>query len=472
MKLSFSLTPISSTSAAADFLDADKHVNLGKLKTAGNKLTAAATKFAKALEKQDPVAVKISVKVGAKTARQIQKLTEPTTLYYVKKGTKPVPFSITKQKSGDTTYMRKRAVRIMSRKKATDAYDLVAAVYQEAVLDTVSRGIQRDLIKALEMHGVTSEKTKVAATGINQQRNDDESKAFAANMEALLGLLGEKVKPTSVFNYAPARGKPATYLTLPNKGVLVLRYADAAQLRAIKKKAADDAAKAASTSSVSESAPAGLAPRRQPSEKELNKKYGTMPMPDRPLNKKAQARVDARNAVKPKLEASMQKAKAEIKTLREQATQIRKKMAAAKGKEAKSKVRSELIKVEGKIKSVQTKQDAAVRAALSKHPSMTGLSKYTFKLSVTKASENARKTAASSRRTSRSSDANLGIAFDHDLDGVVISSSGAVVASLYGDDYAEFNGLIDSYSSADNVRYETAVANAASDMVQKLAGKA
>lgn len=245
MTLSFSLTPLASTSAAADFLDADKHVNLGKLKTAGNKLAAAATKFAKALEKQDPVAVKIATKVGAKTARQIQKLTEPTTLYYVKKGTKPVPFSITKQKAGDTTYMRKRAVRIMSRKKATDAYELVAAVYQEAVLDTVSRGIQRDLIKALEIHGTTSEKTKVAATGINQQRNDDESKAFAANMEALLGLLGEKVKPTSVFNYAPARGKPATYLTLPNKGVVVVRYADAAQLRAIKKKAADDAAKAA-----------------------------------------------------------------------------------------------------------------------------------------------------------------------------------------------------------------------------------
>src|SRR5574343_1057679 len=245
MNLSLSLAPIASTSAAADFLDADKHVNLGKAKTAGNKLAAAATKFGAALAKQDPVATKIATKLGAKTARQIQKLTEPTTLYYVKKGTKPVPYSITKEKSGDTTYMRKRAIRNMSRKKATDAYDLVAAVYNEAVLDNVSKAIQRDLIKALEMHGVTSEKTKVAATGINQQRNDDESKAFAANMEALLGLLGEKVKPTSVFNYAPARGKPATYLTLPNKGVVVVRYADAAQLRAIKKKAADDAAKAA-----------------------------------------------------------------------------------------------------------------------------------------------------------------------------------------------------------------------------------
>ena len=248
MKLNLSLAPIASTSAAADFLDADKHVNLGKAKTAGNKLAAAAAKFGAALAKQDPVATKIATKLGAKTARQIQKLTEPTTLYYVKKGTKPVPYSITKEKSGDTTYMRKRAIRIMSRKKATDAYDLVAAVYNEAVLDKVSKAIQRDLIKALQMHGVTSEKTKVAATGINQQRNDDESKAFAANMEALLGLLGEKVKPTSVFNYAPARGKPATYLTLPNKGVVVVRYADAAQLRAIKKKAADDAAKASTSS--------------------------------------------------------------------------------------------------------------------------------------------------------------------------------------------------------------------------------
>ena len=251
MKLNFV-----SISAASDYTDADKHINLGKATTAGKKIEAAAKKFAAAQAKGDAVASKVMVKLAAKTQRQIEKALAPIAYYYVSKKTKPVPFSAAKQKAQDVTYMRKRAVRVMTRKRPSDAYTLVFAAYNPAILGKEAAAIQRDLIKAVEMHGGASVKTKETATKVSTQRQDEATKQFNANVAVLSEIIGTKIKPEQMFNYVPMRGVPATYFTLPNKGVLVVRHADAAQLRAIKKKAAEDAAKA-STSSVSESAAAG-----------------------------------------------------------------------------------------------------------------------------------------------------------------------------------------------------------------------
>ena len=242
-----------SISAAADYTDADKHINLGKATTAGKKIEAAAKKFAAAQAKGDAVAARVMTKLAAKTARQIEKAMAPIAYYYVSKKTKPVPFSAAKQKAQDVTYLRKRAVRVMTRKRPSDAYTLVFAAYNQAILGKEAAAIQRDLIKAVEMHGGASVKTKETATKVSMQRNDEASKIFNANVSVLTELLGTKVKPEQVYNYVPARGVPATYITLPNKGVVVVRHADAAQLRGIKKKAAEAEAKA-STSGVSESA--------------------------------------------------------------------------------------------------------------------------------------------------------------------------------------------------------------------------
>lgn len=248
MKLNFV-----SISAASDYTDADKHINLGKATTAGKKIEAAAKKFAAAQAKGDAVASKVMVKLAAKTQRQIEKALAPIAYYYVSKKTKPVPYSAAKQKAQDVTYMRKRAVRVMTRKRPSDAYTLVFAAYNPAILGKEAAAIQRDLIKAVEMHGGASVKTKETATKVSMQRNDEASKIFNANVSVLTELLGTKVKPEQVYNYVPARGVPATYITLPNKGVVVVRHADVAQLRAIKKKAAEAEAKA-STSGESESA--------------------------------------------------------------------------------------------------------------------------------------------------------------------------------------------------------------------------
>ena len=49
-------TKVASLSAAADFLDADKHLNLKKAQAAGTKIAAAAERFAKAHAKGDAVA--------------------------------------------------------------------------------------------------------------------------------------------------------------------------------------------------------------------------------------------------------------------------------------------------------------------------------------------------------------------------------------------------------------------------------
>ena len=66
-------TKVASVSAAADFLDADKHLNLKKAQAAGTKIAAAAERFAKAHAKGDAVAAKQITKLGAKTAKQIEK---------------------------------------------------------------------------------------------------------------------------------------------------------------------------------------------------------------------------------------------------------------------------------------------------------------------------------------------------------------------------------------------------------------
>lgn len=251
MKLNFV-----SISAASDYTDADKHINLGKATTAGKKIEAAAKKFAAAQAKGDAVASKVMVKLAAKTQRQIEKALAPIAYYYVSKKTKPVPYSAAKQKAQDVTYMRKRAVRVMTRKRPSDAYTLVFAAYNPAILGKEAAAIQRDLIKAVEMHGGASVKTKETATKVSMQRNDEASKIFNANVSVLTELLGTKVKPEQVYNYVPARGVPATYITLPNKGVVVVRHADAAQLRAIKKKAAEAEAKASTSGESTSTSPA------------------------------------------------------------------------------------------------------------------------------------------------------------------------------------------------------------------------
>ena len=245
MKLNFV-----SISAAADYTDADKHINLGKATTAGKKIESAAKKFAAAQAKGDAVASKVMVKLAAKTQRQIEKALAPIAYYYVSKKTKPVPFSAAKQKAQDVTYLRKRAVRVMTRKRPSDAYTLVFAAYNPAILGKEAAAIQRDLIKAVETHGTNSVKTKETATKVSTQRQDEASKQFNANVAVLSEIIGTKIKPEQMFNYVPMRGVPATYITLPNKGVLVVRHADATQLRAIKKKAAEDAAKASTSSTA------------------------------------------------------------------------------------------------------------------------------------------------------------------------------------------------------------------------------
>ena len=342
-----------SISAAADYTDADKHINLGKATTAGKKIEVAAKKFAAAQAKGDAVAAKVMTKLAAKTARQIEKALAPIAYYYVSKKTKPVPFSAAKQKAQDVTYLRKRAVRVMTRKRPSDAYTLVFAAYNQAILGKEAAAIQRDLIKAVEMHGTNSVKTKETATKVSTQRQDEASKQFNANVAVLSEIIGTKVKPEQMFNYVPMRGVPATYITLPNKGVLVVRHADAAQLRAIKKKAAEDAAKA-STSSVSESAVNGMA-----------------------------AREIAVEQAKKKIEKSYNSTKSEAAKIQKEISSLLGKLGStAEGKEHNAlKKRIRALRLDKVM--IEIRHDKVVAAAVKKYyPTRLGVSKYTFRLKV------------------------------------------------------------------------------------------
>lgn len=231
-----------SVSAAADFLDADKHLNLKKAEAAGKKIEAAAVRFAKAHAKGDAVADKQIAKIGAKTPKQIEKALKPIGYYYIGKKAKVETYSAAKAKKGDPTYLRKRAIRVMSRKNPTDAYTLVAAIYNPMILGKEATAIQRDLIKAIETHAGGMEKTKGRASEITQATQAANTADFRKSADlvinTLLGAAGSKIKAANVFESTPMRGVPAVYVTVPGAGVVVIRHSTKAQLAAAKKASA------------------------------------------------------------------------------------------------------------------------------------------------------------------------------------------------------------------------------------------
>lgn len=243
MNLTFKLK---SESAVADFLDADKHLNLKKAEAAGKKLATAAERFAKAHAKGDAVAVRQIAKIGAKTPKQIEKAMKPMGLYYIRKNAKVENYSAVKAKKGDAAYLRKRAYRVMSRKNPTDAYTLVAAVYDPRILGKEASAIQRDLIKAIETHmgGLvkTTDRAKEITAANTAASTADFRKTADAVVANILGAAGSKIKPANVFESVPTRGVPAVYVSVPGAGVVVIRHATKAQLAAAKKLSATIAA--------------------------------------------------------------------------------------------------------------------------------------------------------------------------------------------------------------------------------------
>lgn len=236
-----------SVSAAADFLDADKHLNIKKAEAAGKKIVAAAERFAKAHAKGDAVADKVIARIGAKTPKQIEKAMKPVGYYVVNKKAhaKAENYSAVKAKKGDPAYLRKRAFRVMSRKTATDAYATITPIYDVRILGKEAAAIQRDLIKAIETHMGGLDKTKGRATEISQANQAANTADFRKSADlvvgTLLGAAGSKIKQANIFESAPARGVPAVYINVPGAGVLVLRHATKTQLAAAKKAAATPA---------------------------------------------------------------------------------------------------------------------------------------------------------------------------------------------------------------------------------------
>lgn len=487
MKLEMKLV---STSAATDYLDADKHVNLGKITTAGKKIEAAANKFKAAQAKGDAVAAKVIAKLGARTARQIEKVMAPISYYYVSKKTKPVPYSAAKQKAQDVTYLRKRAVRVMNRKRTSDAYTLVFAEYNPAILTKEAAALQRDLIKAVGSHGTTSEKTKEVASRVTMQRNDDESKAFDANMGALLGLLGEKIKPTAVFNYTPTRGKPASYLTLPNKGVLVVRYADAAQLRAIKKKAAEEEAKASTSSDmeslslkVTHGAYVPPSTKKVDAEKEAelrkqravhrNKmrtdpKYAAKHNAKKAAAERQKAKQGKKAAdVMKRIQQGHAKVKEAVAKLNERVHELRQKKATTKGKEAKAAVQKQINALRLQIRGLRAAHDSKVHAAMRKHSALRGATKYRFGRRHKKQSTSCDMDNSAIRMLAQFvQNSGCTVTYNPAEGNFTISRGDAPVTVVQGADADALGDQIESYLDNDDMDHQTAMFAAAKPWIE------
>lgn len=255
IKLSISGVPsIASTSAVADYLDADKHLNLGKATTAGKKIEAAAERFRKAHAKGDAVAARVLGKIeGVRTPRQIEKAQQPVGYYVVRKSAKTENFSVVKNKNQDATYLRKRAFRVSQRKTLSDMYTVLFPVYHAQILDKEAKALQRDLIAAVATHMKGMEGTKAKATKITADNNAAEVADYQGSMKVLKSVLtgADKLKEAALFELTPARGKPALYLNVPGAGFLVVRHCTRAAFLKAKKVAATPAAKSESASAFS-----------------------------------------------------------------------------------------------------------------------------------------------------------------------------------------------------------------------------
>lgn len=233
---------MASVSAAADYLDADKHLNIGKATTAGKKVEAAAERFRKAHAKGDAVAVRVLSKIeGVRTPRQIEKALQPIGYYVIRKSAKTENFSAVKTKNQDATYLRKRAFRVSMRKTLSDMYTILFPVYHAQILDKDAKALQRDLIASVATHMKGMEGTKAKATKITADNNAAEVADYQGSMKVLKSVLtgADKLKDAALLEVTPARGKPALYLNVPGAGFLVVRHCSrAAYLKARKDAAA------------------------------------------------------------------------------------------------------------------------------------------------------------------------------------------------------------------------------------------
>lgn len=241
---------MTSVSAAGDYLDADKHLNIGKTTSAGKKVEAAAERFRKAHAKGDAVAARVLGKIeGVKTPKQIEKALQPVGYYVVRKSAKTENYSAAKTKNGDATYMRKRAFRVSMRKTLSDLYTVLFPVYHAQILDKDAKVLQRDMIAAVATHVKGMDGTKAKATKITADNNAAEVADYNGSMKVLKSVLtgADKLKEAALFELTPARGKPALYLNVPGAGFLVVRHCTRAAFLKAKKVAATPAAKSVSS---------------------------------------------------------------------------------------------------------------------------------------------------------------------------------------------------------------------------------
>ena len=229
--------PMSSTSASAsDLVGPDKHVNIKAIETLSAKIEKAAAAFRLKVEKQDKATMAALLKAGAKTPKQIEKALSPVGYFYINAKAKPVPYSAAKAKAKDTTYLRQRAIRVMSRVRpsANALHKLVLAVYSKAVVGAELYKQQQTVQKAITAHTAQSPKTSNVIKDVRATNLAAIKASFGAAQEKLVASFApNKIKESQMFVADSAMGQPAMYLTF-GKDVLVVRPSSPAMLRKAK----------------------------------------------------------------------------------------------------------------------------------------------------------------------------------------------------------------------------------------------
>lgn len=164
---------ISVSATASSFLDADKHLNVDRVKALNLKVTEAVKKYnAKA----------------DKPAKALQ-------IFIISRKAKPVKYSAASEKKGDLKYQTQRALKIGSVKRITEAGAVrnmpLLAVYDSEVVGATLAAQCKQAATAINNHLKRADKTKETVGKAKAKVRDAANKAFDSSVEIMTDLLLE-----------------------------------------------------------------------------------------------------------------------------------------------------------------------------------------------------------------------------------------------------------------------------------------
>lgn len=225
MKKANVIIALAATAGVNPFLDADKHLNIGKIQALQAKVEALEADFPTENEKGRAI-----------------KPPKPVQTFMISRKAKPAKISASLQKKGDLKYLTQRAIKVGSLKRVTDRALVrnmkLLTVYEPAVLGKVLAPQVKQAAAAIVRHQAMALKTKTNVTKVRTQTRDAANKVFDASTAKLMAILTAGGIKDTMVTMSKGMGGVAMLVNLGGGNVVSIGKSDDAKFRAAKKAAA------------------------------------------------------------------------------------------------------------------------------------------------------------------------------------------------------------------------------------------